>query len=53
MADREFGEKVDFHCPYDEATLRDSLKHPGKHICPCCHTVFQVFPARKEDAAHD
>ena len=46
----EFGKKVDRHCPYDEATLRAALQHPGHDICPCCHTVFQ---APKEQAAHD
>jgi hypothetical protein len=37
---RGFGPKVDYHCPYDEATLRVSLFHPGMHICPVCWTEF-------------
>jgi hypothetical protein len=37
---RRFGPKVDYHCPFEEATLRVSLFHPGMHICPVCWTEF-------------
>lgn len=40
-----FGPKVDFHCPYDETTLRVSLRHEGFHICPICRTLFEAEPA--------
>jgi hypothetical protein len=37
----EMGKAVNAHCPYDEATLRVSLKAPGKLICPCCWTLLE------------
>ena len=37
----EFGEKVDRHCPYDEATLRIYNPDRDYDICPCCHTIFE------------
>jgi hypothetical protein len=36
----KFGERVNFHCPYDEAQLRRSVELPGRFICPCCWTSF-------------
>lgn len=36
------GSKVDFHCPYDEATLRVDLTRPGYYTCPCCYTPFRA-----------
>lgn len=41
------GPKVDFHCPYDEATLR--LTRDGqRHICPCCWSTFLIADTLKE-----
>lgn len=37
-----FGKKVDFHCPFDETTLRVDLSRTGFHICPCCHESFEA-----------
>lgn len=42
------GPRVDFHCPYDEAQLRQA-RVPGKHICPICWTYFN---APKDAADH-
>lgn len=33
------GLKLKIHCPYDEATLRQS-KIADKAICPCCWSYF-------------
>ena len=36
------GEKVDGHCPYDEATLREDKVNPG-FICPICWTHYDTI----------
>lgn len=35
-----FGPKVDYHCPHDEATLREWRETEGYFACPCCWTLF-------------
>lgn len=35
-----FGPAVDRHCPYEEATLRQSAVNPELEICPVCRATF-------------
>lgn len=39
LAEDAQGAKVDHHCPYDEAQLRQA-RIEGHLICPCCWTYF-------------
>lgn len=41
------GEKVDYHCPYDEAQLRIAKQMAGRFICPCCFSTFSAQETRE------
>ena len=32
------GKRLNAHCPYDEATLRQDMTYPDRGICPVCFT---------------